>query len=240
MKTYTVSLLAIAAITTTTNAWTDSEVYKTVLPSVEPTTTRDPWQCVVANLTQYFDVPKPTGGLLDALNSYGDKLIESCTKTGLDRLTGCFPAKEEWCKFTTAAPASVRPDYQLYGSAASAWWAGHSSSAVRLAQSCPNGWYDAMLEYPGGPTWLNETIIFAACHAEAVTTTTASGSISAPTGTNSIASTLPGVSGIPMASVTPAPTAKNGVAGRGEDLEMWMAAGTGFVAAAANSMWNGM
>ncbi|KAH6694960.1 hypothetical protein DL95DRAFT_477388 [Leptodontidium sp. 2 PMI_412] len=237
MRTNTFILLAIAAISTT-DAWSDSAVYQTVLPSVEPTATRDPWQCVTANLTQYFDVPKPTGSLLDALDSYGDKLIESCTSTGIDRVMGCFPAKEEWCKFTTAAPASVLPDYQLYGSAASAWWSGHSSNAVRLATSCPNGWYNAMFELPGGPTWLNETIIFAACHGEAVTTTTASGSTLSSTATKATATTLPGVTAVPTASVTPAPT--NGVAGRGEDLEMWMVAGSGFVAAAANSMWNGL
>lgn len=115
MRTHTVALLAIATIFGTANAWTDSAVHETVLPTVEPTTTRDPWQCVTANLTQYFDVPKPTGSLLDALDSYGDKLIESCTLTGIDRINGgCFPAKEDWCKFTTAAPASVLPDYQLW------------------------------------------------------------------------------------------------------------------------------
>jgi hypothetical protein len=114
MRTPTVILLAIATVSWTASAWSDSAVHETVLPTVQPTTTRDPWQCVVANLTQYFDVPKPTGSLLDALNSYADKLLEPCTLAPIDRIHGeCFPAKEDWCKFTTAAPASVLPDYEL-------------------------------------------------------------------------------------------------------------------------------
>jgi hypothetical protein len=236
MRSRIIVLLATAAITTTTNAWTDSAVYQTVLLTDVPTVTRDPWQCATANLTQYFDVPKPTGSLLTALESYADKLVASCTFTGVDFLGGgCYPAHDEWCKFTTAAPASVIPDYKLYGSAASAWWAAHSSNAVNLATDCPGGWYNAMFELPGGPTWLNNTINFAACYADAVvTTTTASSSKSASTSSTATATTRPGVTASATASVTPAPT--NSVMGRGGHLGMWMMAGAGFAAAAANSL----
>ncbi|PQE14088.1 hypothetical protein CJF31_00006623 [Rutstroemia sp. NJR-2017a BVV2] len=233
MRTKIVSPLAIATLFGTVNAWADSAVHETLLPNVRPTKTHDPWQCVTEDLTEYFDVPKPVGSLLDALNSYADKLIEPCT---LPQSIWMFPSKGDWCNFTTAAPASVLPDYELYGSAASAWWAAHSSSAVQLARECPNGWYNAMLELPGGGTWLNDTIIFAACHTEVVTTTTAS-SASQSSGfasTKASATTLPGAISIPTASVTPVST--NGVASRGEDLEMWIMAGTGFVAAAGVSL----
>lgn len=92
-----------------------------------------------------------------------------------------------------------------------------------------------MYELPGGPTWLNETIVFAACRAEAVTTTTPPGSGSASTRATAISP--PRVTSVPTASVTPAPV--EGVAGRGEDIG-WMIASSGLVAAAVESMWNGI
>ncbi|PQE29061.1 hypothetical protein CJF30_00004077 [Rutstroemia sp. NJR-2017a BBW] len=140
MRIRTVVLLAIVSILEAANGWADSALYKTLLPTVRLPTTRDPRQCVVANLTQYFNVPTPTGSLLDALNSYGAELIAPCTLPAIDELYGgCFPGKDDWCKFTTAAPISVLPDHQSYGSTASAWWAAHSSNAVDLAKECPNG-----------------------------------------------------------------------------------------------------
>ncbi|KAH8585562.1 hypothetical protein B0O99DRAFT_474127, partial [Bisporella sp. PMI_857] len=195
----------------------------------------DPWQCVMANLTQYFDVPKPTGSLLVAIQSYADKLADACTYTDvIDRFLGCYPAHDDWCNFATAAPASVIPDYKLYGSAASAWWAAHSSNAVQYASYCPNTWWNTMHDQPGNPTWLNNTVNFAACYADAVTTTASSSSKSISTSSTVAATTGPGVTGIATPSMTPAPT--NSVKGRGEGLGMWVMAGTGFAAAAANSM----
>lgn len=150
MRTSTISILAAAALATITKAWSDSAVHETVLPTASPAlTVTDPWQCVTENLTQYFDVPKPTGSLLTAIESYADKLIESCTLTGADAIHGCFPEKEAWCDFSTAAPSTVLPDYSAYGSAASAWWAAHRANAVELAVDCPVGWYNAMLSTPG-------------------------------------------------------------------------------------------
>ncbi|PQE29065.1 hypothetical protein CJF30_00004078 [Rutstroemia sp. NJR-2017a BBW] len=91
-----------------------------------------------------------------------------------------------------------------------------------------------MLVLPGGQTWFNLTMIFAACHTEVLATrTTSSESKLGSTSTKASAMTLLGVT---SATVTP----QSGVAGRGEDLEMWVMAGTGFVAAAANSLWNGI
>jgi len=144
----------------------------------------------MANLTQYFDVPKPTGSLLSAIELYADKLVDACTITDVvDRLLGCYPSHDDWCKFTTAAPASIMPDYKLYGSAASVWWAAHSSNAVFLATDCPEKWFDAMYEFPNGRTWLNDTINFAACYADTITTKTFSLSNSASTSSVAIAAT---------------------------------------------------
>lgn len=58
-----------------TAATTAAAVYATTLfpsfPSPATDITRDPWQCATENITHYFDVPKPTGELLDALVDYG-------------------------------------------------------------------------------------------------------------------------------------------------------------------------
>jgi len=88
----------------------------THMPRAEPTSTigPDPWQCVTENITQYVNVPKPTGGLLTALDSFGDKLIETCTptETAFTALPSCpFPEKSLWCGFTTAVPTSLLPAY---------------------------------------------------------------------------------------------------------------------------------
>jgi len=68
----------------------------------------------MANLSQYFDLPKPTGSLLSAIISNTGKLIEVCTLTDpIYRMYRCYATEQKWCKFTTAAPASVIPDYQM-------------------------------------------------------------------------------------------------------------------------------
>lgn len=52
MRAQTFTTLAVAVVIGKVNAWTDSAVHEIVLPTVEPTATRDPWQCVIANLTR--------------------------------------------------------------------------------------------------------------------------------------------------------------------------------------------
>jgi len=114
MRTHTVAFLAIATILGTANGWSDSAVYEKWLSTATPTAIRDPWQCVMANLSQYFDLPKPTGSLLSAIISNTGKLIEVCTLTDpIDRMYRCYATKQEWCKVTTAVPASFIPDCQL-------------------------------------------------------------------------------------------------------------------------------
>ncbi|PQE31423.1 hypothetical protein CJF32_00001976 [Rutstroemia sp. NJR-2017a WRK4] len=120
---------------------------------------------------------------------------------------------------------------QAYGSTAFAWWAAHSSNAVELAKECPDGWFNAMLVLPGGQTWFNLIVIFAACRTEVLVATTTSPAFNSGPRARKQEQRLfrdPIVS----ATVTP----QSGGAGRGEDLEMWVMAGTGFVAAAANSL----
>jgi len=239
MKLYTIVSFGSFAFSTIANAWTDSAVHRTVLPTdIPPGTSYDPWECALANLTQYFDPPQPTGSLLSAIESYAVKLGDACTIMDVvDRLQGgCYPSHDDLCKFTTAAPASLMSDYSLYGSAASVWWAAHSSNAVFHATDCPEKWFNAMYEFVNGRYLLNDTINYAACYADAISTTTFASSNPISTSSVATAVTRPGVTGVATASVTP--TATSGVEGRGEELGIWVLAGAGLAAAAANSMWN--
>lgn len=120
----------------------DPSQQSALLPTEVPTVT-DNWECAISTYSTYFDLPKPTGTLLSALESYGDKLHEACTKTMC-----LYPDATSWCGFATAAPTAVLPAYTSYASSASVWWAEHSSAAVELAQECPEYWWDALLENP--------------------------------------------------------------------------------------------
>ncbi|OBU00844.1 hypothetical protein VE01_01290 [Pseudogymnoascus verrucosus] len=142
----------------------------TAAPRAEPAESIDPWQCLTENLTQYLDVPKPTGSLFKELQSHGSKLYEPYLAAPTLTAFCPFPAQSSWCAFTTSAPLDVLPAYSSYASQAYSWWSAHSSSVVSLAQQCPIGWENAILMHPGGDMWLNDTIAFAGCHAEAHTT----------------------------------------------------------------------
>jgi hypothetical protein len=82
-------------------------------PRPASTLTPDPWQCITENITQYFDVPKPTGTLFDAIDSYGFDVAAPCrpTATGRDMLSCTVSDPKSWCSFTTAAPADVLSGY---------------------------------------------------------------------------------------------------------------------------------
>lgn len=141
-----------------------------LLPSVSPTATTDFWRCTTMSLQEYFNPPQPTGDLLTMLVSYGDKIMEGCEKTITDYrgFSACtFPPQSAWCSVTDVLPSSLESAYSAYGSTASSWWANHSSDALDLATFCPSRWFKAQKVYPGGPAWLNDTIAFGGCYAEA-------------------------------------------------------------------------
>jgi hypothetical protein len=207
--------------------------YTELLPTASPTATIDAWQCYTENITQYFDFPRPTGTLLDAMTSYGKKLYAPCTDAGTLFFDCPFPGTS-LCGFATAAPSTVVPAYSSYASSAASWWSAKSASAVALATECPVSWYHAMNGVVGGDQWLNETIAYAGCYAGAHPAaggsgaTTTSGAAGPPATPGSGVAKTSG----PTATATPPP---NRATGRGEGLGMWMVGGTGLAAAAANA-----
>jgi hypothetical protein len=123
----------------------------------------DPWQCATKNLTQYFDVPKPTAALLSALQSYGDVLIKPCvaTATGLDVISCSVSETTKWCAFATEAKPVIQPRYSAYGSAAASWYGARSSAIESAKKDCPVTWkkFGVFDE-----AWLNQTIAHAKCY----------------------------------------------------------------------------
>ncbi|KAK7954799.1 hypothetical protein PG988_015493 [Apiospora saccharicola] len=161
------ALMAALALVSGANAYTwDSTIHSLVAPTAPPTATSEGWRCVTSDAVQYFKAPKATGELLSALDSYAKSAMAPCLSIVQD-FYGCMPSKDEWCDFAKAAPTGVLPAWSSLGSAASAFWEPKSSAAASMAKECPNRWFYASLKDPIGPTLLNETIMFAACHAEA-------------------------------------------------------------------------
>ncbi|RYO76349.1 hypothetical protein DL766_009950 [Monosporascus sp. MC13-8B] len=166
----------------------------------------DPWVCATKNMTEYFDMPKPTGTLLDAIDAYVDKQLEPCWSTaiGRDKLS-CEVTGSLWCGFSTDAPPSASAAYSS------------------VASECPITWerYE-----PIEQSWLNITIAHAECYADA----------HRGKGTTSSASSATGLTAVPGTGATAAePTPTNNVLGRAEGVDMWMLAGTGIAVAVINS-----
>ncbi|KAM7210949.1 hypothetical protein V8F06_013663 [Rhypophila decipiens] len=204
-------------------AW-DSTIHRTVAPTAPPTITSESWRCVTENATQFFKAPLPTGALFSAIDSYVEAKMAPCLKTvdPANRLYGCYPSKEAWCGFTTAAPASLLPAWTSLGSSASSFWAAQSSAAVSLARQCPLRWYDASLGVPGGSARLNETIILSACYEEALRSGTATPTrVTTTTGTATRGTT--------------STSTKNAKNGREVPPEMWMVVSTGLAVAAMSA-----
>lgn len=141
---------------------------ETLLPAASLTGESDSWECATHDYSKLLDLPRPTGSLEDALQSYNkDVFGELCTATGIDRLD-CPPAGyPEVCGFDTAAPNDVLSAYSSHASSASSWWAAHSSSALSIASECPHYWYEAARETFLAAPWLNQTIAYAQCHDDA-------------------------------------------------------------------------
>jgi hypothetical protein len=175
--TATISAMQMTGIELT---WTDMQ-----------TTTRDPWDCIPANLSQYIDVPKPTGALFSAFVEYGSRLQSACTHTGLETSL-CARGKSDWCGLSTAAPPEVMGDLSSYGSAASSWWSAHSSAMTRDAERCPYTWKRTGTE--GSKNWLNITNFLGECYVEAQATGSPAStkSVAASTGTTSTKNAVTG------------------------------------------------
>lgn len=147
--------------------WPDSTIHSILLPTdPPPEEPEDSYDCVFENVTQYYDVPKPPGRLLDCLFDYGDKLFEECMDGSGAEEGDCYLEKEQWCAFTTERPASVASDLSDWHTTVSSWWSANSSKAVSVAEECPQYWFEAGVEVLDGRTWLNKTIIFAGCDAD--------------------------------------------------------------------------
>ncbi|KAK8051791.1 hypothetical protein PG993_003176 [Apiospora rasikravindrae] len=149
-----------------------------------PTSTADPWQCALANVTKYFDVITPTGAFSDALVSYGSVLIEPCvaTATGIDELDCTVSNSEDWCGFSTTAPPAMASSYESYASAAADFWRSNSASVFSVSSDCPNWW--------GRPDvnqhlWLSQFITHAGCYIAAHPSTSADAPSSKRTGFSS-------------------------------------------------------
>jgi hypothetical protein len=197
---------------------------QTKTTAVTPTRSIDPWECVAANLTQYFDVPKPTGSLLSAVYDYGREMAKSCTSTGIDEMNCPKPEKTKWCGLSTAVPQSLSSDYNSYASVASSWWFPRSESIALYSTMCPKGW--SRIGPDGLYTWLNITNGIGECHAAAHPASGVSGKAKsgAPTGTNTGITT-----GIPTGTQAASGKSSNGFAPQRERMGNLMVVAAGFV-----------
>lgn len=171
--------------------------------------------------------PQPTGRLMDAVASYGNKLRKDCkpTLTNARGQAACdFPPHTAWCGLGTAIPTTLAAEYSSYGSAASSWWAARSSEAVDFAQYCPGRWFTAMTAVPFGAEWLNETIAMSLCHDDGAHGTTHEVSTATPAVTATESSTN-------TANVRTATGTASSKAIKARTLGKWAAAVTNMAAA---------
>ena len=167
-----------------------------------PTSTTDPWECVLANVTKYFEVVTPTGVFSEALMSYGLVLVKPClaTATGLDGLDCTVTKSEDWCAFSTTAPSAIATSYASYASSAADFWRSNSASISSVSSSCPNWWGrpDAVQH-----VWLSQYITHAGCYLAAHPSTS----------TNSLSSARPGLSSVTLPSSQGSSTANPALPG---------------------------
>lgn len=221
----TITVVATQATTTTSSSSISSPPLTTMEPSLTLTSTyRDPWQCVTQNLSQYFDVPKPSGTLSAAIDLYVDELVEPCleTATGTDLFNCRVTESSQLCGFTTyasATPALITA-FASYESAAASFWRSNSESVSSLSVECASAWaHFGELNH----AWLNQTIVYASCmlgNLPPVSSTITTGSSGSTT-----------ASGTGVTRTTSSVTNTAGLAAR---RDIWMLAGTGAVVGAAN------
>ena len=199
--------------------------------TVQPPTntiSADPWQCVTENITQYFlDVPKPTGDVLNGINSYGDVVAQPCreTATGIDFFSCTVTDPQSWCAFTTAAPASVLSSYSTYLSSVTSFWKAKSETISVLSTSCPVAWDKPE---PGQREWLKVAIAHAECYFQAHPETSTPGSSFA-----SATSTGADMQSTSTSGASSSTTTSQGVVPRGQALEGYVLVSTAIVAALA-------
>ncbi|KAL6712341.1 hypothetical protein ACN47E_000218 [Coniothyrium glycines] len=159
---------AMGQTSTFTASRTAAPLTTTPATFILPTNTRspDPWQCATKNLTQYFDVPRPTAALLSALESYADVLNGPClsTATGMDLLSCTISETSKWCGFATDAKPVIQTRYSAYGSSAASWYGARSSAIESVKVDCPITWEKFG---PLDKAWLNQTIAHAKCYDQA-------------------------------------------------------------------------
>ncbi|KAG7287824.1 hypothetical protein NEMBOFW57_007340 [Staphylotrichum longicolle] len=204
-------------------------------PTTRSTLSPDPWQCITENITQYFDVPKPTGNVLDAIGLYGDEVVKDCkaTATGRARISCTVSDSKSWCGFTTAAPADILSSYSTYVSEVVSFWTSKSSTMSILSTSCPVAWRRFS---PGESEWLKIATAHANCYLEAhsqtqaqiQTQTQTQTDTSAPTATTGDAN----ASSTATARTTTPTTSEAGVSRRGHALKALALMGMGLVALA--------
>lgn len=219
-------LIALATISNAAAMHTTHMPRMTHMPRAEPTSTStisaDPWQCVTENVTQYFNVPTPTGDLRTALVSYGEKLLGPClaTATEIDKLLCSITDTTAWCGFATAAPSAVLADYSSYISLAASFWRAKSETISIVSSRCPLWWARPS---EGEHIWLNQIITHGKCyiaeHQVEIATTTASTGM---TSTSIIDS---------ASTVSGAKPTTNGVLNRHLGVEALVLASTGLIAA---------
>jgi hypothetical protein len=192
----------------------------------------DPYQCATQNLSQYFDLPSPTGMLDDAMNTYFAELLKPClaTATGTDMLNCRVTDSSQLCGFTSyAAPTpALITAFASYESAAASFWRSNSESAASLSVECASAWNHM------GPLslfWLNQTITFASCVLKDLPPISSS---STTTGSSSSRSGSSTATGTGTTKTTPTSTATNAAALAGK-RDIWILAGTGVIAGYANA-----
>ncbi|EZF31305.1 hypothetical protein H109_00266 [Trichophyton interdigitale MR816] len=242
----TILLIAVAAAAAAaTVSVSMSDMTDTTLPSTAPPagTTSGPSYCTALDLSQYSNLPKPTGSLLDEFYSFQSELQKECTATesgiGSESQSCSATESSQWCSFSTAVPSTLHSDYSSYASSASEWWSQHHSAAT---DECA----DSNLPSPPSSSigWLNVTSIYAGCYAEGkrqvdadrttmTTTTMATGTPGATTGQTI---TVPSRSGSATTTGGPKATAKpNGALGRAGMTGIWIVVGMGMAAAVVNT-----
>ena len=121
----------------------------------------DPTQCATENISQYFDVPTPTGKVFDAIASFAGERNSACIATALPyEIVHCtFTDTSSWRAFTTAVSADVLFSYSTCVSAAVSFWTNKSSTMAVLSTRCPKAWgrFDLVA---------SQLVTMAAAHAE--------------------------------------------------------------------------